>query len=1007
MDPVLQRHSDKLLGEIEGAQRSLQPEEEALRSEQCQQALDVRRQVWESSKSLKDALKHVEDIEDEDEPRILRGHMDTLQVHIKEGLKIASDTETKPPPVRKHEEESGKTTATATESKSESLKALPMAVEPSSRNPTGITSQGTSTLAGSWNRHHVGLFSTSPAKSPFIAPVRSPVPRFSSATKASSDSPSVVTGPLGPPSDPLNSSSILAPKATSVQSSRSALIAVIDDPLSMGVMAPVPEKPSARDSRIDRHHVAASPPASSTVKVSPLSEPSLPPAKSVAGSSSATSNLSTAQEATSKDSVVLKIHDPPMNPPQRRRVPRGLFSSESLSGPEPTRDIIPGPGNDLTSSISINHSVSRGLSEGSSSRRENGGNRDASTILKETGSEVGDLNAFYSSGGGEGGIGSSSQSSSSQPQSPLSPITSSFSSPSASGLKSPASPLPRSQPKPSPIQTSNINSTSRSVIGGGNSRGQYDNDEEISQLAKDLERAMNPTPTEPVPQPYFLQGEGLLQRIPSQVSMDDGLLNDEMEDGQRSEDSDEAQELQGEESSLSRSGSGSLHRQKSGGRRRFRIARSRSRNRSKSRLENRNKPALMPIEVGYPSVLASSEWPFEIISENPTSSGPRGRSTTSVSTTTLTPRTQRGQASTFSVRSQQWQPRAGPRLPFAESVSIGNPTRVGKGIGSFTVYSISLKLCDPAKAVLQPVPDPKVIRVNNSVSGSEDTHMQHADSESNRQDSQHDNNRSAEQMSESERVEGTSEHERLHLSKAPSKAALLLTKSFSSPDLISSAERLLMSIQSPDGLSQGPVAASTFACSTSHPSGESTTTTTSTPITHSESEIPAIPESERTIHVLKRYTDFVTLRAQLVELLKNQSRNGGNGRGRQLLSRSTSMNNVTASSSTNLPSGVPERPSRYSEEIANVEGYEDDDDEDEAFSTSHSRAASGASVTSSFTNILRGMPKLPPKKVVGKFRPAFVEKRRRELEYFLEWVVAHPTIGDCPVVVQWFLEDQY
>ena len=52
----------------------------------------------------------------------------------------------------------------------------------------------------------------------------------------------------------------------------------------------------------------------------------------------------------------------------------------------------------------------------------------------------------------------------------------------------------------------------------------------MSQLAKDLERAMNPTPTDPVPQPYFLQGKGLLERIPTQVSMDDGLLNDDQDD---------------------------------------------------------------------------------------------------------------------------------------------------------------------------------------------------------------------------------------------------------------------------------------------------------------------------------------------------------------------------------------------------------------------------------------------------------------------------------------------
>lgn len=52
-------------------------------------------------------------------------------------------------------------------------------------------------------------------------------------------------------------------------------------------------------------------------------------------------------------------------------------------------------------------------------------------------------------------------------------------------------------------------------------------DEQMSQLAKDLERAMNPTPTEPVPQPYFLQGKGLLERIPNQDSMDDGNDQDD------------------------------------------------------------------------------------------------------------------------------------------------------------------------------------------------------------------------------------------------------------------------------------------------------------------------------------------------------------------------------------------------------------------------------------------------------------------------------------------------
>jgi hypothetical protein len=100
------------------------------------------------------------------------------------------------------------------------------------------------------------------------------------------------------------------------------------------------------------------------------------------------------------------------------------------------------------------------------------------------------------------------------------------------------------------------------------------------------------------------------------------------------------------------------------------------------------------------------------------------------------------------------------------------------------------------------------------------------------------------------------------------------------------------------------------------------------------------------------------------------------------------------------------------EEDYHDEDDDDDDSEDGTGYSAHSRMASSTSVTSTTSSqqgyggsgsLIRGMPKLPPKKVVGKFRPAFVEKRRRELEYFLEWVVAHPIIGDSPVVVQWFL----
>lgn len=46
----------------------------------------LRQRVWETSKSLKSALDHVEDIEDEDEPRILREAMDVLQIPVQEAL---------------------------------------------------------------------------------------------------------------------------------------------------------------------------------------------------------------------------------------------------------------------------------------------------------------------------------------------------------------------------------------------------------------------------------------------------------------------------------------------------------------------------------------------------------------------------------------------------------------------------------------------------------------------------------------------------------------------------------------------------------------------------------------------------------------------------------------------------------------------------------------------------------------------------------------------------------
>ncbi|KAF9197324.1 hypothetical protein BGZ49_002286, partial [Haplosporangium sp. Z 27] len=996
---VLQRHSDKLLEEIEG-ESSLEPEEEALRSEQCQQdrALDVRRQVWETSKLLKSALKHVEDIEDEDEPRILRGPMDTLQVHIRDGLKIASDIETKISPIRKHDNvESSKSTA-STESKSEVSYPLPITIASNSRNSAGGLQQGAS-LAGSWNRSTVGLFSTSPAKSPFGAPARSPVPRFSSEAKSSTDSTTKHTGPLGSSADTPKSSNIPTPKDLSVRTSKPIMVTVNDDPLSMGVMTSISDTPSVKDSRMDRKHAETSAPVSvsktSSLKVSSSSH---------SKSASTDNNSSAAQVTTTKENAAPKTAESHTSSPQRRRVPRGMFSSVSTSGLDPVN--LNSSSMDATPT---NHSMSRGFSEGSKPQSDNDNVYVAPSPLRGDSSEIRGLGAILSN---SGGISSQSSSSSSQPHSPQSPLTSSFSSPSTPGLKSPSSPpsLQRSQPRPSPIQTLSVKSTPRSANGKSENQDCED-EEEISQLAKDLERAMNPTPTETV-QTYFLQGEGLLQKIHSPVSMDDGLLSDEGEEGQRSEISDETQDLQDEVSNLSRTGSGSLRRQRSGGKRRFRISRSRSRNRSKSRQESRNKPALAPIQVGCPGTLASSEWPFDILSQNPPSNGQRGRPMpSSASATLVSSRSRHGQTSTFSTHTQQWQPRAGPRMPFAESVSVGNPTRVGKGIGSFTVYSIALTLCEPPKTTSQPKQSTGRTELNNTFSGNEEAHRLRSQTEtySNRSDTQQSSERSAGQTTEGDQINGALANKHIFLN-ASSKAAQMLNRSLSSPDLSSSAERLWISMHFPEELSQGHAAASITSgeINTSHPNMETIR------VPQTETEAPIAKEQRITIHVHKRYTDFITLRSQLVEMLKYQARNS-----RRLLSRSLPSNTVrsTAPIQPTLQVSGGHSQSRVGGRHFDIcDDDDDDDDEEERMpygSYSGTGAGAGSSVSGSsesnisFKNIMRGMPKLPPKKVVGKFRPAFIEKRRRELEYFLEWVVAHPIIGDCPVVVQWFLEDQF
>ncbi|CAG8442609.1 3407_t:CDS:2 [Cetraspora pellucida] len=50
------------------------------------------------------------------------------------------------------------------------------------------------------------------------------------------------------------------------------------------------------------------------------------------------------------------------------------------------------------------------------------------------------------------------------------------------------------------------------------------------------------------------------------------------------------------------------------------------------------------------------------------------------------------------------------------------------------------------------------------------------------------------------------------------------------------------------------------------------------------------------------------------------------------------------------------------------------------------------------------IPCLPPKRIMGKFMPEFIERRRKDLEYFLAYVLLHPILGPTTVVRRWFAE---
>ncbi|KAF9444717.1 hypothetical protein P691DRAFT_324048 [Macrolepiota fuliginosa MF-IS2] len=49
------------------------------------------------------------------------------------------------------------------------------------------------------------------------------------------------------------------------------------------------------------------------------------------------------------------------------------------------------------------------------------------------------------------------------------------------------------------------------------------------------------------------------------------------------------------------------------------------------------------------------------------------------------------------------------------------------------------------------------------------------------------------------------------------------------------------------------------------------------------------------------------------------------------------------------------------------------------------------------------IPPLPPKNLLARFRPAFLDRRRRLLQYWLASILLHPEIGGTQVVKKWVI----
>ncbi|KAJ1307128.1 hypothetical protein OPQ81_001246 [Rhizoctonia solani] len=56
------------------------------------------------------------------------------------------------------------------------------------------------------------------------------------------------------------------------------------------------------------------------------------------------------------------------------------------------------------------------------------------------------------------------------------------------------------------------------------------------------------------------------------------------------------------------------------------------------------------------------------------------------------------------------------------------------------------------------------------------------------------------------------------------------------------------------------------------------------------------------------------------------------------------------------------------------------------------------------SHVIHNIPALPPKNAFAKYKPSFLDARRRKLQTWLATVLMHPDIGGCPAVREWILE---